>query len=84
MSSAYTDGRYWKLPHMVRFYLQPGHHLWIGFHAVPVTPGGRLIQPLSSLGDPAYRSHGCVRQHPTNAAYLFAFAPVGTRVVVIP
>ena len=35
------------------------------------------------LGKPGYRSHGCVRQHPTNAAYLFAFAPVGTSVVVI-
>jgi hypothetical protein len=83
MSSAYTDGRYWRLAHMTRFYLQPGHHLWIGFHAVPQSPSGQWIQPLSSLGKPGYRSHGCVREHPTNAANLFDFAPVGTKVVVI-
>ena len=72
MSSAVTDGRFWRLAHMVRFYLQPGHHLWIGFHAVPQAPNGDLIQPMSSLGKPGYRSHGCVRQHPTNAANLYA------------
>ena len=83
MSSAVTDGRFWRLAHMVRFYLQPGHHLWIGFHAVPQAPNGDLIQPMSSLGKPGYRSHGCVRQHPTNAANLYAFAPVGGKVVVI-
>ena len=83
MSSAVTDGRFWRLAHMVRFYLQPGHHLWIGFHAVPQAPNGDLIQPMSSLGKPGYRSHGCVRQHPTNAANLYAFAPVGGTVVVI-
>jgi L,D-transpeptidase catalytic domain len=83
MSSSVDDGRYWRLAHMARFYLQPGHRLWIGFHAVPQSPSGQWIQPLSSLGKPGYRSHGCVRQHPTNAANLFAFAPVGTKVVVI-
>ena len=83
MSSAYTDGRNWRLGHMTRFYLQPGHHLWIGFHAVPQSASGQWIQPLSSLGKPGYRSHGCVREHPTNAANLFDFAPVGTKVVVI-
>ena len=83
MSSAVTDGRFWRLAHMVRFYLQPGHHLWIGFHAVPQAPNGDLIQPMSSLGKPGYRSHGCVRQHPTNAANLFAVTPVGGKVVVI-
>ena len=83
MSSSVTDGRFWWLAHMVRFYLQPGHHLWIGFHAVPKAPNGDLIQPMSSLGKPGYRSHGCVRQHPTNAANLYAFAPVGGKVVVI-
>ena len=83
MSSAVTDGRFWRLAHMVRFYLQPGHHLWIGFHAVPQAPNGDLIQPMSSLGKPGYRSHGCVRQHPTNAANLYAVTPVGGKVVVI-
>jgi lipoprotein-anchoring transpeptidase ErfK/SrfK len=82
-SSSVDEGRYWRLAHMVRFYLQPGHRLWIGFHAVPVSPSGQLIQPLSSLGKAGYRSHGCVRQHPTNAANLFAFARIGTKVVVI-
>jgi hypothetical protein len=83
MSSAVTDGRYWRLAHMTRFYLQPGHRLWIGFHAVPQSPSGHWIQPLSSLGKAGYKSHGCVREHPTNAANLFAFARVGTKVVVI-
>jgi hypothetical protein len=83
MSSSIDEGRYWRLAHMVRFYIQPGHRLWIGFHAVPVSPSGQLIQPMSSLGKPGYKSHGCVRQNPTNAANLYAFAPVGTKVVVI-
>jgi hypothetical protein len=83
MSSAVTDGKYWRLPHMVSFYLRPGHVLWIGFHAVPISPSGHLIQPLSSLGKAGYSSHGCVRQHPVNAANLYAFSRIGTRVVVI-
>jgi hypothetical protein len=73
----------WYLDDMVRFHRRPGQTAWIGFHAVPYDAAGRRIMPISKLGQPGYASAGCVRQHPTNAHTLYAFAPVGTKVVVI-
>ena len=67
-----------RLDHMVRF--TKGRNLWIGFHAIPVGARGP-IQSLRQLGQPL--SHGCVRQDPADAKALWAFAPVGTPVVVL-
>ena len=64
---------------MVRF--ARGSRLAIGFHAIPRYASGRPLQSESGLG--SYRSAGCVRQADRNAARLYDWAPVGTKVVVI-
>src|SRR5690606_7656981 len=69
-----------RLDHMVRFTW--GRTLAIGFHAIPTRPGGEPVQTLDELGQ--YRSAGCIRQDPAKAAQLYAWAPVGTTVVVLP
>jgi lipoprotein-anchoring transpeptidase ErfK/SrfK len=64
---------------MVRF--AQGDRAAIGFHDIPVKDG-ELVQTRSDLGTP--QSHGCIRQWRPDAKALWAFAPVGTTVVVVP
>jgi hypothetical protein len=65
---------------MVRF--ARGRSLAIGFHAIPRYPSGRPLQSAAQLG--TFRSAGCVRQADADAAHLYAWAGVGTTVVVTP
>jgi lipoprotein-anchoring transpeptidase ErfK/SrfK len=66
---------------MLRF--AHGHSLSIGFHSIPRWMGsGKPIQSESSLGAPIGHG-GCVRQTPAQAKWLYAWAPVGTTVVVL-
>lgn len=51
----------------------------IGFHDIPINDGER-VQTFDQLGTPL--SHGCIRQRRTDAKRLWAFAPLGTKVVV--
>lgn len=51
----------------------------IGFHDIPVDQG-QPVQRVADLGTPL--SHGCIRQHRSDAIALWDFAPVGTTVVV--
>ena len=51
----------------------------IGFHSIP-TKNGRPLQTEKQLGTP--QSHGCIRQATAGRQALWAFAPVGTKVVV--
>ncbi|KQP64455.1 L,D-transpeptidase [Nocardioides sp. Leaf285] len=51
----------------------------IGFHDIPVDDGER-VQSRLDLGTP--RSHGCIRQQRSDARLMWAFAPLGTEVVV--
>ena len=51
----------------------------IGFHTIPVDDGA-AVQTTAQLGTPL--SHGCVRQRTADAIALWAFAPIGTTVVV--
>ncbi|MGN6332360.1 MAG: L,D-transpeptidase [Motilibacteraceae bacterium] len=53
----------------------------IGFHDIPRTPDGKLEQTKAQLGTPT--SAGCFRQWEDDAKALWAFAPIGTRVVVV-
>ena len=54
----------------------------IGFHEIPVdTRTGRPVQDLSQLGTAL--SNGCVRQAPVNAKYMWDWAWIGTKVVVL-
>lgn len=57
-----------------------GKNAPIGFHDIPVSNGGKLLQTTSQLGTPL--SSGCIRQYRPDAIRLWNFAPVGTRVVV--
>jgi lipoprotein-anchoring transpeptidase ErfK/SrfK len=68
-----------SMQYMVRF--ANGRTLAIGFHSIPVTRGGRMIQKLEQLG--TFRSSGCVRQRVEDAAKMWDFAAIGTPVVVI-
>lgn len=67
------------MDYMVRF--AHGRSKAMGFHAIPVGARGP-IQSLGELGQ--FRSHGCVRQSPADALFMWGFAPLGTRVVVTP
>lgn len=53
----------------------------IGFHAIPVYNNGTPEQPVSELG--TAQSSGCIRQKVSDAAYLWSWAPNGTKVVVV-
>lgn len=64
---------------MVRF--ARGSRLPIGFHDIPRDANGRPLQREDDLG--GYRSAGCVRQSTADANYLWDWAPVGTKVVVV-
>jgi hypothetical protein len=65
--------------YMVRF--AHGRTMAIGFHDIPRDRYGRPLQTEAQLG--TYRSHGCVRQSTADAKHLYAWAPVGTKVVVL-
>jgi lipoprotein-anchoring transpeptidase ErfK/SrfK len=67
--------------YMVRFAKGPGGDN-IGFHEIPTnTSTGRKVQSVSQLGIPL--SAGCVRQSTPDAQYMWGWAPVGTKVVVL-
>jgi len=68
-----------KLDYMMRFAVGD-EGLSIGFHAIPRKSTG-YIQSTETLGQPA--SHGCVRQAPVDAEFLWNWAELGTPVVVV-
>lgn len=57
----------------------------IGFHEIPRdtrAPGKPWVQTEEELGQPI--SDGCLRQRTSDAQYMWAWAPIGTVVVVLP
>jgi lipoprotein-anchoring transpeptidase ErfK/SrfK len=67
--------------YMVRFARGPGGDN-IGFHEIPTdTRTGRKLQSIGQLGTPL--SGGCVRQAPSDAIFMWGWAPIGTTVVVL-
>ena len=69
-----------KLPLMIRY--QKTDIGAIGFHGIPIhVSDGSPYQTEAELG--TRLSGGCQRQANPDAAFLWAFAPVGTKVVVI-
>ncbi len=66
--------------YFVRF--TEGQNAPIGFHSVTVTERGRYAHAREDLGAP--RTPGCVEQWHDDAKALWAFAPIGTRVSVVP
>ena len=77
MSTAW-NGQAW-LPQMIRYQrTEIGH---IGFHAIPLhVSDNSPYQGTDELG--TRLSGGCQRQHNLDAAFMWAFADVGTTVVV--
>ncbi|HYN34901.1 MAG TPA: L,D-transpeptidase family protein [Ilumatobacteraceae bacterium] len=72
------NGKAW-LPLMIRYQVTDIGH--IGFHAIPLHVSDNTpYQTTDELG--TRLSGGCQRQHNLDAAFLWAFADVGTTVVV--
>lgn len=67
------------MEHMIRFTW--GNTMAIGFHSIPRDGAGRPLQTEAQLGQPL--SSGCIRQRDADAAALFDWAQVGTKVVVV-
>jgi len=68
-----------QMQYFVRF--TSGKNAPIGFHDIPVSNDGSLLQTINELGTPL--SSGCIRQARPDAIKLWDFAPVGTKVVVL-
>lgn len=66
--------------YMMRFTF--GRSAAIGFHSVPRTYSGALVHPLSQLGQPVGQG-GCPHLAGPDAKWLFSWAGVGTKVVVL-
>jgi lipoprotein-anchoring transpeptidase ErfK/SrfK len=66
-----------SMKYFVRF--AHGDTAAIGFHDIPVDDG-QPVQTVAELGTPL--SHGCIRQRRADAKLMWAFAPIGTKVVV--
>lgn len=67
---------------MVRFTVGPSGDN-IGFHEIPHnTQTGRFLQTEAQLGQA--RSDGCVRMSTAASQFMWNWAPVGTKVVVLP
>jgi len=67
------------MDYMVRF--TAGERAAIGFHDIPVNADGEPLQGLDQLGTPT--SAGCIRQRTADARQMWAFAGIGTTVVVV-
>ncbi|MGZ5402610.1 MAG: L,D-transpeptidase family protein [Aeromicrobium sp.] len=67
------------MEYFVRF--TSGLNAPIGFHDIPVSTSGSLVQTVQQLGTPL--SSGCIRQARPDAIRLWEFAQVGTKVVVV-
>ena len=66
--------------YMVRFAKGGDEGDNIGFHEIP-KKNGVPVQTVAQLGQPL--SGGCVRQATSDAIYMWNWAPVGTKVVVL-
>ncbi len=72
------NGKAW-LPLMIRYQVTDIGH--IGFHAIPLhVSDNTAYQTTDELGQRL--SGGCQRQHNLDAAFLWAWADIGTTVVV--
>lgn len=76
------NGKY-TFTHMVRF-ARTAKGIGIGFHAIPYNSRTKTpIMPLDKIGSHKYVSGGCVRQSLPNAERMWAWATIGTPVIVV-
>ena len=82
---ACSSGHSWIcMRYMIRFAKGPAGGN-IGFHEIPRdtrAPGDPWVQTEEQLGQPL--SDGCLRQRTADAEFMWAWAPIGTKVVVVP
>ena len=69
-----------KMNYMTRFAISPNKKNTIGFHAIPFK-NGVAMQTEDQLG--SYGSGGCVRMKESDAIFVFNWAAIGTKVVVL-
>ena len=69
-----------KMDYMTRFAISPNKKNTIGFHQIPLK-NGVPMQTEDQLG--SYGSGGCVRMKAADAIFLFNWAAMGTKVVVL-
>ena len=77
---AWGPGGTVTMRHMIRYAW--GNRYALGFHSIPRRLNGTPIQTEAQLG--TFRSAGCTRQSDAKAKALYAWAPIGTRVIVLP
>jgi lipoprotein-anchoring transpeptidase ErfK/SrfK len=70
-----------QMEYMTRFAISPNKKNTVGFHAIPSRDGVPMQTP-AQLG--TFQSGGCVRMLKDNAIFIFNWAAVGTKVVVLP
>lgn len=80
LRSTSTDVKGVWFKHMTRFALGPQKGN-IGFHEIPVK-NGKPLQTEEQLG--TFQSGGCVRMSAKDAKFIYTFAKIGTKVVVLP
>jgi lipoprotein-anchoring transpeptidase ErfK/SrfK len=82
--SRYTQSKFVTpvihMEYMTRFAISPNKKNTIGFHAIPSREGVPMQTP-AQLG--TFQSGGCVRMLADNAIFIFNWATVGTKVVVL-
>lgn len=82
MTTRTIDGKY-TFNYMVRF-ARSQSGLGIGFHALPYDSFTKApIMPPDKIGLPGYSSSGCVRQSLMDAQRMWAWARMGTEVIVL-
>jgi lipoprotein-anchoring transpeptidase ErfK/SrfK len=70
-----------KMDYMTRFAISPNGKNYIGFHAIPFKYGNPM-QTEDQLG--TFQSGGCIRMTRDDAIFIFNWADLGTKVVVLP
>ena len=84
--TVYSKSRYAWAPYdgiTMEFMVRFARGEWpYGFHSIPVKPGDKPMQVPAQLG--TFRSGGCIRQWWDDAEFVFDWAEVGDRVLLIP
>ena len=84
-ASSILTGSYSEMSHFVVFTYGKFQGARVGFHSVPIYPGGEYVQPLESVGTPELRgdSNGCIRALPEDAEKVWDHLGFGAIVRVI-
>lgn len=84
-ASSTLSGEYSTMTHFVAFTHGKYQGARIAFHSVPKYSNGQFVQPLDSVGNPAWHgdSSGCIRVLPDDAERIWRWLDVGDTVTVV-